>query len=204
MDGTLYLDGEERFGSATSRFYAVSRLIPTMRHFYSFVLNDLSSLEFLTILDIGTGDGYELVSLAEAKNGFIGYGIDPSPQMVKVARRRAAKRRVESRIKFDIGSSRNIPGGENFDIIYSSLSFHHWKEREAALAGIMSRLNEGGSFIIYETSDDGTFNRKFVKSHLMNRNEFEQIAPRNSLELKRISENGGFIAAEFGVSKRTA
>lgn len=204
MDGTLYLDGEERFGSISSTFYAISRLIPTMRHFYSFVINDLSSLEFLTILDIGSGDGYELVSLAEAKKGFIGYGIDPSPQMVRIARRRAAGRHVESRIKFDIGSSRNIPGKENFDIIYSSLSFHHWKEREAALAGIMSRLNEGGSFIVYETFDDGTFNRKFVKSHLMSRSEFEQIASRNRLELKRISENSGFIAAEFGVLKQTA
>ena len=192
----LYAEGEERFGTIGSRFYGITRLIPTLRRFYSFVLRDVASYDYGSVLDVGSGTGFMLLSIAGSRENFRGLGIDPSPQMVARATSRSMKLGLNDRIAFRIGSSRSIPGNSNFDLIYSSLSFHHWKDREESIRSIMDRLNAGAHFVIYEITDDGSFNRKFVKSHLMTRHKFEDISSRLNLQAD-IKEENGYIRAAF-------
>ena len=73
----LYAPGEERFGPIGSRMYSSSRIIPAIGKFYKFVLEDLNSMEFQDLLDIGSGTGHVIITLAEMKQNFNGTGIDP-------------------------------------------------------------------------------------------------------------------------------
>lgn len=196
INDSLYVKGEERFGSLGSRMYSLSKIIPTMRNFYKFTLGDLEKMEFENVLDIGSGNGFVLMELGKRVPKFSGTGIDPSPQMVKVASVKATKRGLSNRLKFEIGSSRQIPHNENFDLIYTTMSFHHWKEREKSIQGIMERLNDNGKFLVYEVTDNGSFSRKFVKSHLMDANTFKAIAGKEELDIE-LKEKNGFIRCMF-------
>lgn len=195
-ESDLYAAGEERFGSIGSRMYSFSRIIPTMRNFYKFVLEDLISLEFQDLLDIGSGNGHVLITLAKMKKNFSGTGIDPSQQMVYVAAKKAKRSGIDQRIRFEIGSSRHIPGEEKYDIIYTTMSFHHWKDREKSIEGIMQRLKPGGRFVVYEVTDDGSFSRRFVKTHLMEADTFRKIAENAGLQIE-LKEKNGYIRCMF-------
>lgn len=191
----LYLPGEERFGAISSHFYRIVNVVPTLRRFYDFVVEYVLDQEFRTALDIGSGPGITLLRIAETRDGTY-LGVDPSPQMVRIANRKSRKLGIANKVSFRIGSSRSIPGEERFDLIYTSLSFHHWKDREKSIDGIMQRLNSEGSFIIFEVTDDGSFNRKFVKSHLMNREDFLIIGKRIGME-PELYEKNGYISCRF-------
>ncbi|MCL4340539.1 MAG: class I SAM-dependent methyltransferase [Candidatus Thermoplasmatota archaeon] len=187
----LYLPGEERFGAISSKFYGIVRAVPTLRRFYSFVENTVLSRNFENLLDIGSGPGITLLDIAKRHQGSF-MGIDPSPHMVRIASRKAAKLGMADRVRFSVGSSRNIPGNEKFDLIYTSLSFHHWKDREQSIDPIVERLKPSGRFMIFEVTDDGSFNRRFVMNHLMSRRDFEILGSKTGREMEFI-EDSGFI-----------
>ena len=191
-----YEEGEERFGFISSRLYVLSSLIPTFRHFYRFVIDDLKGFEFKTVLDIGSGNGKILTSLAVEKENFTGTGLDPSPSMRGVSSGRAKKKKVSERIKFIAGSCRELPQNEKYDLIYTSLSFHHWKDRARCIPGIVDHLNEGGSFNIYEMVNDDSFKKHIAAAHLMKPSQFEAISKELGLNLT-LRENGEFIRATF-------
>ena len=192
----FYVEGEERFGLFVSRMYSMTRMIPTFRNFYRFVIDDLKSMDFYRILDIGSGNGYLALSLAKHKSNFTGTGIDPSSYMVRVASKNASKYGLSDRIKFEMGSSREIPQKESYDIIYTSMSFHHWKDRESSIPGIMSKLTAKGSFLIYEVTDNGSIARKLMKRHTMDSETFKAISERMNLHME-IKEKEGFIRCLF-------
>ncbi|MHB8361103.1 MAG: class I SAM-dependent methyltransferase [Thermoplasmataceae archaeon] len=189
-------EGEERFGFFGSKLYAVSALIPTFRQFHKFVINDLESFRFQSILDIGSGNGKILIGLADIRKDFVGAGIDPSPYMVKISSKKVIKKGFSSTIKFIGGSSRSLPQDEKYDMIFTSLSFHHWNEREKSIPEIMKYLNKGGRFNIYEIGNNGTIKTKFGKSHLMSTAQFKEIYNNYSFEMD-LMERNGFIRASF-------
>ncbi len=192
----LYMDGEERFGFFSSLFYPVFNAIPTARRFYDFVISELNEKSFGSLLDVGSGRGTVLVRLARKKTDATLLGIDPSPYMINFANRSAAKARVSDRVKFMIGNSRSLVPGRKFDLIMSSLSFHHWKDREAGVSVIVNALQPGGEFVVFEITNNGEFDRRFVKSHLMSRAEFFLIGSKIGIS-PQITEEGGFISASF-------
>jgi SAM-dependent methyltransferase len=100
------------------------------------------------------------------------------------------------RVTFLPGSSRSIPGNRNFDLIYTSISFHHWKHRAESVGQVLQRVNKGGKFLIFEITDDGSFNRRFVRSHLMERNDFIEIGKTLGM-VPELIESGGYIMAAF-------
>jgi ubiquinone/menaquinone biosynthesis C-methylase UbiE len=191
-----YEEGEEKFGFISSRLYVLSALIPTFRHFHRFVIDDLKEHEFKTILDIGSGNGKILNTLAVEKKDFTGTGLDPSPSMRKVSSKKASGKKVNQRIKYIGGSCRELPENEKYDLIYTSLSFHHWKDRVQCIPGIMDHLNEGGSFNIYEMVNDDSFKKKMASSHLMRASQFKEIGKDLGLNLT-LREEKEFIRATF-------
>ncbi len=191
-----YEEGEEKFGIFSSRLYILSSLIPTFRHFYRFVIDDLKEFDFKTILDIGSGNGKILTTLAMEKKDFIGTGLDPSQSMRNVSSKRASRKKVAERIKFIGGSCRELPENKKYDLIYTSLSFHHWKDRVQCVPGIMNHLNDGGSFNIYELVNDDSFKKKMAASHLMRASQFKEISSDLGLNLT-LREDGEFIRATF-------
>lgn len=190
------MNGEEKFGFLASRMFNAALLSSTIRKFYNFVEKDLESRKFSTILDIGSGTGTVLIMLLKKNPELHASGIDPSRHMIKVAQKKASKNNLSHRLTFSTGSSRAIPGNGKYDLIISTMSFHHWKDREGSVKNILQRLSPEGSFIVYEATDDGRFSRRMMKEHLLDRKSLEDISSSTGVPVS-IIENQGFIRGEF-------
>jgi len=78
-----------------------------------------------SVLDVGCGPGSVTIpaKLCTGSNGHTA-GIDPSPEMIGVARRKAAHQNLE--IDFRVGVIEALPYPEaSFDVVTSSLMIHH-------------------------------------------------------------------------------
>lgn len=188
-----YDRGEEKFGWLMSFGYLLAVKFGAMRDFTLFAVDDIERSNARSVLDVGTGVAELPLRLSENKDLEI-FAIDPSKQMVRIARARARNRR---NIRIAQGSSRHVPFRRKFDIIVSSLSFHHWARREKALVYLKKFLNRNGEIRIYE------YNRtklrgaeRAAKGHAMSRAEFEEIAEGAGLRVN-VSEKGAFVKASF-------
>ena len=102
------------------------------------------------VLDIGTGPG-RLPMVIASKNKYIHVtGLDLSADMVKIASELAANKGA-SNVDFKVGNAGELPFGDReFDLVISTLSFHHWREPGTALDEVYRVLREGGEAWIYD------------------------------------------------------
>jgi ubiquinone/menaquinone biosynthesis C-methylase UbiE len=102
------------------------------------------------ILDIGTGPGRLPIVIA-SKNKYVHVtGLDLSEDMVKIASALAEKKGMTN-VGFKAGNAGELPFGDReFDLVISTLSFHHWREPGTALDEIYRVLREGGEAWIYD------------------------------------------------------
>lgn len=172
----LCTQGEENFGSVKSRLYTLTAR--WRRRFIDFVANDLLSRNPRSVLDIGCGTCDVLMRLRNHEIEL--YGIDPSPYMLTLAKKKigySADNTELSDVYLSLGNSRLIPFDKKFDMIFSSLSFHHWKNREESIPYILTRLNENGEFTIYEYDSDAlSFLRRMVAGkHALSTNDVKGL-----------------------------
>ena len=100
------------------------------------------------VLDIGCGTGSLSLAAGEAAgpSGVV-YGIDPSKEMIAVARRKAERRRSD--VRFESGAAEKLRFGDgDFDIVISSLVLHHLPPdvKAQAFAEFRRVLVPGGRF----------------------------------------------------------
>lgn len=146
----FYLKGEERFGTLSSAFYLFFERIGPMRKFHRFVASTVSARSPGSVLDIGFGTGAALGLLCRAGGNVDLYGVEPSAAMLRRASARLGKCAGEKSPALVQGSSRHIPFDRKFDVIFSSLSFHHWAEQEDSLRNVLKYLEPDGSFLAFE------------------------------------------------------
>ena len=103
-----------------------------------------------TLLDVGCGTGGVTIP-AKLRIGSSGSaaGIDPAPEMITVARRKAQRAGVA--IDFRVGVIESLPFPEGtFDVVTSSLMMHHLPQplRVTGLAEIWRVLKPGGRILV--------------------------------------------------------
>lgn len=100
------------------------------------------------VLDLGTGTGAVALKVAEVTgpSGKV-VGVDISPEMVQIARRRAEREAAGSAIEFLEGRAEDIPSqDQSFDAVVAGLSFMYVLDREAASKECARVLRGGGRF----------------------------------------------------------
>ena len=107
------------------------------------------------VLDVGCGTG-DLTLLAKKRSGSTGQvcGIDASPEMIEVARRKAARQHLNIDFRVDVIERLPFPDA-TFDVVLSSLMMHHLPAdlKPKALAEIRRVVKPTGKLVIVEFND---------------------------------------------------
>jgi len=102
------------------------------------------------VLDVGCGSG-NLTLTAKRYAGRSGsvYGIDASPEMIDVARKKAKE--ISTDVMFDVALIEKLPFGDStFDVVINRLVLHHLPDdlKQQALAEIFRVLQPGGTIFL--------------------------------------------------------
>ena len=130
------------------------------------------------VLDVGCGTGGVTIParVQVGKNG-TAVGIDPEPEMIAVARRKAKRKNLE--IDFRVGVIESLPFSDaSFDVVTSSLMMHHLTDelRVKGLAEILRVLQSGGRILIADMMrPSGSAFSKFFTSHILHHGHVVQV-----------------------------
>lgn len=123
------------------------------------------ALETADILVVGAGGGLELKAFAEAQPHWRFVGVDPSAEMLDLARRILGP--LQSRVELQQGYIDAAPAGP-FDGATCLLTLHFLRqdERLHTLREIRRRLKPGAALVVAHHSipEDGDFARWFARS----------------------------------------
>lgn len=103
------------------------------------------------ILVLGAGGGMEIAALASERRGWRFDGVDPSPDMLRLARQTV--RAHQARVNLHEGYIDAAPDGP-FDGATALLTFHFIPRRQrlATLRAILQRLRAGAPFVVMHIS----------------------------------------------------
>jgi ubiquinone/menaquinone biosynthesis C-methylase UbiE len=148
-----------------------------------------------SVLEVGCGTG-EIAMRAKARSGPRGSvaGIDPSPEMIAVARQKAARANLD--IDYRVASVEALPFADaTFDVVLSSLMMHHLPEdlKPRALAEIRRVLKPGGRLLIVDFKKPASRLGRLAPIWLVHRR-----LPSDVRDLPGLLEAAGFAAVEDG------
>ncbi|MBD2106313.1 class I SAM-dependent methyltransferase [Nodosilinea sp. FACHB-13] len=102
------------------------------------------------ILDLGCGTGTLIQCLLRLNPETEIIGLDPSAEMLNVARQKLPKS-----VELRIGSADNIPfPNESFDLVISTNAFHYFRHPYQAIQEVKRVLGPNGHLVITDWCDD--------------------------------------------------
>jgi len=98
------------------------------------------------ILDVGCGTGRLLRATEDLFPGARLEGVDAAAEMVRYAQ---AALPTGSRIRFQNAVAEKLPfGNAEFDLVFSTMTFHHWADQRAGIAEVARVLAPGGRWLL--------------------------------------------------------
>jgi ubiquinone/menaquinone biosynthesis C-methylase UbiE len=95
------------------------------------------------ILDVGCGTGRLLRSAHDRFGGAALFGVDAAAEMVK-----RAQASSES-IDFQEATAEKLPfADQQFDLVFSTMTFHHWTDQGKGIAEIARVMRPGGRWLL--------------------------------------------------------
>jgi trans-aconitate 2-methyltransferase len=105
---------------------------------------DLAGTE--RVLDVGCGDGFVTLRIAERLPGGSVVGVDASPRMIAKAESRAVP--DGARAEFRIADAHDLPFDGEFDVAVSFNALHWVPDLQVALAAVARSVVDGGRVIV--------------------------------------------------------
>ncbi|HEX9385828.1 MAG TPA: methyltransferase domain-containing protein [Anaerolineales bacterium] len=139
-----------------------------------------------SVLDVGCGTGGVTIpaKLRVGKNGRAA-GIDPAPEMIAIARKKASRTGLEIDFRVDMIESLPFPDGA-FDAVTSSLMMHHLPApvQTKGLAEIRRVLKPGGRLLIADMMRPSpSFLKRFFTSLVLHHGHSTQFGIEDLPEL---------------------
>ncbi len=102
-----------------------------------------------SVLEVGCGPGVAIRLLGEAQRAGFVAGVDPSPIMVRQARRRNAALARAGRVELREGSASRLPfGNDRFDRVLSVNNVMLWPDPPKDLREVARVMKRGGLLVI--------------------------------------------------------
>jgi ubiquinone/menaquinone biosynthesis C-methylase UbiE len=120
------------------------------------------------VLEIGCGTGSLLLLVKKAQPTADVVGLDPDPNALAIARRKARRAGVE--ISLDQGFADALPYPDaSFDRVLSSFMFHHLSRdvKEKTLREVRRVLKPGGRFHMVDFAPSGASGKRGFTAHLI-------------------------------------
>jgi tRNA (cmo5U34)-methyltransferase len=135
-----------------SEYRRVQHVMPGVDALYRSIraICDAQLSDAAEILIVGAGGGREIEALAASPNQYRLTGIDPSADMLAIAREYVAAAGAEDRIELIRGQTADAPETTSFDAATSILVMHFLPDdgsKETYLAEIRKRLKPGATYI---------------------------------------------------------
>jgi SAM-dependent methyltransferase len=107
------------------------------------------------VLDLGCGTG--VVTIAAAARGFRVVGVDHSPEMLEIARRKVDDAGLADRVELEAGEADRLRfGAGEFDGVLCQGLLHHLPELGPCLDEVDRALKPGGFLYVSEPTRDAT------------------------------------------------
>ena len=139
-----------------------------------------------SVLEIGVGTGRLAVRTAPNCREF--FGIDISPKTVKRAKENLKK---QTNVTLVCGDFMSYEFGRKFDVIYSSLTFMHIKDKQAAINKVKTLLNDGGRFVLSvdkNQSDTIDYGTRKIKIHPDRKEDIAEYITQSGMNLMKVFE----------------
>lgn len=150
------------------------------------------------ILDLGCGTGRFTQALARRFHAQV-VGIDPSEKMLE----RAREKLEDPRVRYEVGRAEALPLASGaVDMIFMSMSFHHFADRNAAARECRRVLREGGRAFVRTGVRERSTIYPYVPFFPSTPAMIEEMLPSLD-ELRAAFETAGFRLVTADVIRQT-
>jgi len=184
-----------------SRFYAVAEGI-FEKGLRQKGLQLLSVTPGEVVLEIGFGTGYSLKEIANSvgENGRA-YGIDITPQMLEITRKRLRKVGLTDRVEIYEGDAKSMPYQDNkFDAVYmaSTLELFDTPDIPRVLKEIKRVLKPGGRLGIASLTKEGREGSLFLRFYEWLHQKIPKYANCRPIYVEKLVADAGYEITKTG------